>query len=94
MDTYIPRLLDLKPDVVIFTGDHSTPSVMNEHGWQPVPLVLWSRYCRPDDVIIFGERACVLGGLGPRLPAVHILPLALANAGRLVKYGAEAFFRR
>jgi 2,3-bisphosphoglycerate-independent phosphoglycerate mutase len=88
VDGYIPRLLDLNPDVVILTGDHSTPSVMKEHGWQPVPLVLWSRYCRPDDVKIFGERACILGGLGPRLPAVHILPLALANARRLSKFGA------
>ena len=88
VDSYIPRLLNLKPDVVILTGDHSTPSVMKEHGWQPVPLVVWSRYCRPDQVKTFGERACILGGLGPRLPAVHILPLALANAGRLFKYGA------
>jgi 2,3-bisphosphoglycerate-independent phosphoglycerate mutase len=88
VDGYIPRLLDLNPDVVILTGDHSTPSVMKEHGWQPVPLVIWSRYCRPDEVRTYGERACIQGGLGPRLPATHILPIALANARRFNKYGA------
>jgi 2,3-bisphosphoglycerate-independent phosphoglycerate mutase len=87
-DRYFPRLMDLKPDVVILTGDHSTPSVMKEHGWQPVPIVLWSRYCRPDQVLSFGERACVRGGLGPRLPATQSMPIALANAGRLRKFGA------
>ena len=88
VDDYIHRLLDLNPDVVILTGDHSTPSVMKEHGWQPVPLVIWSRYCRPDEVKTFGERACIQGGLGPRLPAAHIMPLALANARRFSKFGA------
>jgi 2,3-bisphosphoglycerate-independent phosphoglycerate mutase len=88
VDGYIPRLLDLNPDVVILTGDHSTPSVMKGHGWQPVPIVLWSRYCRPDDVKIFGERACLQGGLGPQLPVTQILPIALANARRLSKFGA------
>lgn len=88
VDRYLPRILDLKPDVVMITGDHSTPATMKYHGWQPVPVLLWSKYCRPDDVKTFGERACIAGGLGPRLPARHLMPIALANARRLDKYGA------
>jgi len=87
-DMEIPRLLDLNPDVIIVTGDHSTPSLLKAHSWHPVPTILYSKYCRPDKVDHFGERACITGGLGPRFPSVDLIPLALANTKRLEKYGA------
>lgn len=88
VDEQIPRLMDLNPDVIIVTGDHSTPSVLKYHSWHPVPVMLYSKYCRPDNVKHFGERECVTGGLGPRFPAEDLIPLALANAKRLEKFGA------
>jgi 2,3-bisphosphoglycerate-independent phosphoglycerate mutase len=88
VDAQIPRLMKLGPDVLMVTGDHSTPSLIKYHGWQPVPVLLWSRYCRADGVTCFGERACLAGGLGPRIPAVDLMPIALANARRLEKFGA------
>jgi len=88
VDAQIPRLRALQPDVIVVTGDHSTPAALRSHSWHPVPLMLWSEYCRPDGVDRFCERACVLGGLGPSMPAVDIMPLALANAMRLDKFGA------
>jgi 2,3-bisphosphoglycerate-independent phosphoglycerate mutase len=88
VDALIPRLRDLAPDVLIVTGDHSTPAAQAYHSWHPVPALLWSRYCRSDRVRSFGERACMTGGLGPRFPATDLIPLALANAGRLEKFGA------
>ena len=88
IDQMIPRAMKLKPDVVIVTGDHSTPAVMKKHSWHPVPLLLWSKFCRPDNVKEFGERDCMGGSLGPAFPATNIMPLALANAGRLEKFGA------
>jgi len=88
VDRKVPPILALKPDVLIVTGDHSTPSLLRYHSWHPVPVLLWSRFCREDGVDRFGERACMHGGLGPRLPAVHLMPLALANALRLEKFGA------
>ena len=87
-DEQIPRLFDLDPDVIIVTGDHSTPSLMKYHSWHPVPVLLYSKYCRADRVYKFGERDCITGGLGPRFPAEDLLPLALANAKRLEKFGA------
>lgn len=86
-DAQLPRLLGLNPDVVVVTGDHSSPAVLRFHSWHPVPLLLYSKYCRPDDISTFGERACAKGSLG-QLNAKHIMPLALANAGRVAKYGA------
>ena len=74
--------------MLIVTGDHSTPSLLKYHSWHPVPVILWSKHCRADEVDRFGERACMAGGLGPRIPAVDLMPLALANALRLEKFGA------
>ncbi|MEA3308265.1 MAG: 2,3-bisphosphoglycerate-independent phosphoglycerate mutase [Chloroflexota bacterium] len=88
VDRLLPRILALQPDVIIITGDHSTPAKMRSHSWHPVPLLLWSQLCRPDLVQTFGERACLAGGLGNRLPAKDIMPLALAHAQRLNKFGA------
>lgn len=88
VDKELPRLMDLDPDVIIITGDHSTPSVLKAHSWHPVPVMLYSKYCRPDNVKHFGERECITGGLGPRFPAEDLMPLALANAQRLEKFGA------
>jgi 2,3-bisphosphoglycerate-independent phosphoglycerate mutase len=88
VDQKIPQLLKLKPDVIVVTGDHSTPAILKSHSWHPVPVALWSHYCRADSVGRFNEMDCIRGGLGPRFPATHLLPLALANADRLDKFGA------
>jgi len=87
VDELVPEMMALNPDVVIVSGDHSTPAVLKSHSWHPVPTILWSRYCRPDDVDTFGERACARGALGV-FPAKEIMRLAMANALRLAKYGA------
>jgi 2,3-bisphosphoglycerate-independent phosphoglycerate mutase len=87
IDRSIPAIMRLKPDVIVVTGDHSTPSVLKGHSWHPVPTILYSQYCRPDDVTAFSEKACLKGGLGI-FPATHIMPLAMANALKLNKYGA------
>ncbi len=88
VDRQIPRLMELQPASVIVTGDHSTPAVMKAHSWHPVPALIWSKLCRPDSVQTFGERACIAGGLGSRIPAVDLIPIAMANSGRLEKFGA------
>jgi 2,3-bisphosphoglycerate-independent phosphoglycerate mutase len=87
VDTFIPRLLALKPDVIIIGGDHSSPSVLKSHSWHPVPVLLYSPFVRPDGIAEFGERACMRGSLGI-LPTTQIMPIAMANAMRLAKYGA------
>jgi len=88
VDKAVPKLLEVKPDVLIVTGDHSTPSTLKSHSWHPVPVLLWSKNCRIDPVREFGERACMSGGLGVNFPAVDLMPLALAESGRLKKFGA------
>ena len=87
VDQMVPELLSLKPDVIVVSGDHSTPAMLKGHSWHPVPVLLYSRWCRPDAVSQFGESACLSGGLG-RLPATQIMSLAMANALKLTKFGA------
>jgi 2,3-bisphosphoglycerate-independent phosphoglycerate mutase len=86
-DAVIPRVTALKPDVLIVTGDHSTPSYLKAHSWHPVPTLLVSDCCRPDGHATFGENTATQGGLG-QFKAKYLMTLALANAGRLAKYGA------
>ena len=86
-DRHLPALLDLKPDVLVVTGDHSTPAVLKAHSWHPVPFLMYSAWCVPDRLEEFSERSCRLGGLG-RFPAVDAMGLALAYAMKLNKFGA------
>lgn len=88
VDAALPSLLDLQPDVLVVTGDHSTPSQMQSHSWHPVPTLIWAPgTVRPDRASAFGETVCSNGGLGT-FPATELMPLALAHAQRLAKYGA------
>jgi 2,3-bisphosphoglycerate-independent phosphoglycerate mutase len=87
LDAVIPKIEALKPDVLIVTGDHSTPSLLQSHSWHPVPTLLVSPTCRPDGLAAFSERDCLRGGFGI-FPAKHLMLLALAHAQRLGKYGA------
>jgi 2,3-bisphosphoglycerate-independent phosphoglycerate mutase len=86
-DKLLPEILALQPDVLIITGDHSTPCLMKNHSWHPVPVLLKSPYVLGGICNGFSERECIRGELGI-LPALNILPLSLANAGRLKKFGA------
>jgi len=87
LDAAIPRIEALKPDVLIVTGDHSTPSRLKGHSWHPVPTLLVADTCRPDGLDAFSERACLRGGFGI-FPARHLMLLAMAHALRFGKYGA------
>jgi 2,3-bisphosphoglycerate-independent phosphoglycerate mutase len=87
LDQALPALLSLDPDVLVVTGDHSTPATLAMHSWHPVPFMLKSKWCRPDSVAEFSEQACLAGGMG-RFPATEIMSLAMANALKLDKFGA------
>lgn len=87
VDQQLPRLLDLRPDVLAVTGDHSTPAPMKAHSWHPVPLLLHGPFCFADATRAFHEDEATRGHLGT-FPSRHLMGLLLANAGRLAKFGA------
>ncbi len=87
LDGLLPDILALNPDVLFITGDHSTPCVLKSHSWHELPVLLSAKYIRPDTVTAFGERPVMLGGLG-HIRHFDILPLMMAQAERLAKYGA------
>ncbi len=87
VDKILPEITGLEPEVIIIAGDHSTPAMLKSHSWHPVPVLLVSQWCRTDKVSEFSESACLYGGLG-KIPATQIMPLAMANALKLTKFGA------
>lgn len=87
VDKFIPKLLALNPDVVVVTGDHSTPCAMKSHSWHPVPYLIKSKFARKGLSNKFDEFECARGTLGT-FYAVDSMSLMLAHAGRLEKYGA------
>ncbi|MBN1856096.1 MAG: 2,3-bisphosphoglycerate-independent phosphoglycerate mutase [Dehalococcoidia bacterium] len=87
LDAALPGFLELHPDVFIVTGDHSTPAGIAGHSWHTIPVMLRAQYCRKDEVTEFSERACLHGGLG-QFHATELMPLAMANALKLNKFGA------
>ncbi len=87
VDNLLPGITKLKPDVIIITGDHSTPALLKGHSWHAIPCLIYSQYCRPDNVKEFTETGCIHGGLG-NFQATDIMPLAMANALKLNKFGA------
>jgi len=87
LDAAVPALLEMDPDVLAVTGDHATPSQMAAHSWHPVPVVMWGPLAGRDQVERFGERWSRDGALGRR-PGTELMPIMLAAAGRLAKFGA------
>ncbi len=83
----MPEILKLNPDVIVVTGDHSTPANIKAHSWHPVPILINAKNVRAGGVEGFGEADCLKGELGT-FRAVDLMTLVLAHAGRLQKYGA------
>ena len=86
-DSLVPEIMALKPDVLVVTGDHSTPARMKAHSWHPVPILISSKYTQGGGEGGFGEGACRAGELGT-FRAADLMTLVLAHSGRLQKYGA------
>jgi 2,3-bisphosphoglycerate-independent phosphoglycerate mutase len=87
LDAVLPDILALEPDVIVVSGDHSTPAVLKSHSWHELPVLIWAKHIRCDGVTQFGERPCMAGGLG-HIRHLDLMPLAMAYAGRLAKFGA------
>ena len=87
LDSFIPRIEALNPDVLVVTSDHSTPCPLKGHSWHPNPFMIVAASAMPDDVADLSERSFSRGFLG-RFPAIHAMPQMLAHAGKLKKYGA------
>jgi len=86
-DSLLPEILALNPSVFCITGDHSTPCVLKAHSWHPVPVLIYSPYVLGETSERFTEREALKGELGI-FYAYKLMPLLLAHAGKLKKYGA------
>ncbi|MBI5569344.1 MAG: 2,3-bisphosphoglycerate-independent phosphoglycerate mutase [Desulfomonile tiedjei] len=89
VDKIIPQIVELKPDVLVVTGDHSTPAVLKSHSWHPVPVLMWAPGVSRSNpnVTGFGESQCLMGALG-QFRASSLMGLITAHALRQIKFGA------
>lgn len=86
VDALIPGILEVGPEALVITGDHSTPATFAAHSWHSVPVLISSPWARPSGDS-FGESECRKGDMGT-FEGRHLMSLALAHAGRLAKFGA------
>jgi 2,3-bisphosphoglycerate-independent phosphoglycerate mutase len=86
VDPLVAGVMEASPEVLVVTGDHSTPATFGAHSWHSVPVLLASPWARPSGGS-FGESECRAGDLGT-FEGKHLMALALAHAGRLAKFGA------
>jgi len=87
-DAFLPTILDLEPDVLIVTGDHSTPAVLKSHSGHPVPFLINAAGIRPDETERFGERDCFRGAWGGVIQGSQLIRLAMSYSDKLAKFGA------
>ena len=86
-DAALPILLEKKPDVLVITGDHSTPCFMKSHSWHPQPVLLHSPRCGSDKLARFTETGANSGSLGV-FDAKYLMRFMQANALMFDKFGA------
>ncbi len=87
VDRALPVLMDKRPSVLAVTGDHSSPCPLRSHSWHPVPVMVHSEFCGADNTTRFTENQCNSGGLG-FFESKYLMPILMANARRMDKYGA------
>jgi len=87
VDKVIPEILALNPDVLVITGDHSTPCPMKGHSFHPVPAMFYAKFTRKGLSKAFNEFECARGTIG-NIHATDVMNLILGYSGRLEKFGA------
>lgn len=85
-DRLLADIMSLDPQVVVVTGDHSTPCLFKGHSWHPVPLMIAAKNGETDGKE-FHEKNCILGSIGT-IYSKQLMSLVLAHAMKLDKYGA------
>ena len=88
-DEMVGKIIDKVGDkiVIAVTGDHSTPVTVGEHACDPVPIVLWSKFMRPDGVVKYSEIDAASGSLHT-IRGHAVMPLLLGYSGHIEKFGA------
>jgi len=87
IDSSLGPLDELEDTYIAITGDHSTPVTVKDHSGDPLPLAIWGKDVRTDDVNKFNERACSDGGIN-RVRGEDLLNILKDLADRTEKFGA------
>lgn len=88
-DAMVSKIIDKVGDkiVIAITGDHSTPVSIEDHSCDPVPILFWSNFIRPDSVKKFSEHDAAKGALHT-IKGIDVMPILLGYSGYIEKFGA------
>ncbi|HEX2949123.1 MAG TPA: 2,3-bisphosphoglycerate-independent phosphoglycerate mutase [Armatimonadota bacterium] len=89
LDRLVGYILEHCPENTYITvsADHSTPIVVGDHTGEPVPIVIWGKNVRTDQVEIYGERPSAQGSVG-RIRGKDIMRILTSYTLRQEKFGA------
>jgi len=87
IDSSIEPLKGSEDTYIAITGDHSTPVTIKDHSGDPLPLTLWGKDVRVDDVTEYNERACSQGAIN-RVRGGDLLNILKDLADLTEKFGA------
>lgn len=84
IQTFIDQVKDDSNEyIIVVTGDHTTPTQIGDHTYEPVPITMsyvssmYGETPMPkDDVQVFDEMSCQKGMLG-RFPGIYTIPTIL-----------------
>jgi 2,3-bisphosphoglycerate-independent phosphoglycerate mutase len=88
-DAMVGKIVDATGDKIVMavTGDHSTPVSTGDHSCDPVPILFWSKFIRPDSVKKFSELDAAKGALHT-IRGIDVMPILLGYSGYIGKFGA------
>jgi 2,3-bisphosphoglycerate-independent phosphoglycerate mutase len=72
-------------DLIVMTGDHSTPCIKKEHSSDPVPILIYGINTRKDKGL-FNEIDAALGTY--RIKGLHLMQIVLDKIEKQKKYGS------
>ena len=84
---YLLDNLDWRNTVMMIGADHCTPVTVKDHSGDGIPVAFYGHGVRPDDVMVYGERASAKGSIG-HITGADVLQVLGNFAGTVHKFGA------
>lgn len=87
VDPMVGEMMKIENTLIVLTADHTTPCELKNHSADDVPVTIYAKSVRDDDVVHFNERECAKGRLG-HIKGMNLMPIIIDLMGLASMYGA------